>query len=337
MASSNKYAAVHIAPKGPGDARPTALQILQDEGVEGKLNDKVILVTGASAGIGVETVRVLARTGATIFAAARDLKKAEKALAGIEGKIELLELDLASLASVRAAAADFLKRSGGKLNILVNNAGVMAIPNRTLTVDGFETQFATNHLGHFLLFQLLKPALLASTTPSFNSRVVVLSSAAHKAGGIRPKDYNFEEPGSYFDWVAYGQAKTANLYMSNAIERYYGSKGLHSNAIHPGVIMTELIRHLDKAFLENFAQNPESQKGTKSIEQGAATTVLAAIGKAYEGVGGKYLEDAGEWGPAAPDAGADLEARGHAPHAFDEALEDQLWKDSNKFVGIKEE
>jgi NAD(P)-dependent dehydrogenase (short-subunit alcohol dehydrogenase family) len=145
--STNRYTAAHQNPKGPGDSRPTATQVLQDEGLEGKLNDKVILVTGASAGLGVETIRVLAKTGATVFGAARDLKKATKALEGIENKIELLHLDLASLASVRAAADDFLKRSNGKLNILINNAGIMALPTRSLTADGFEAQFGTNHLG----------------------------------------------------------------------------------------------------------------------------------------------------------------------------------------------
>jgi NAD(P)-dependent dehydrogenase (short-subunit alcohol dehydrogenase family) len=147
MPSTNKYTSAHLTPNGPADNRPSAFDILKDESLEGNLTDKVILITGASAGIGVETVRILAKTGATVFAAARDLKKAEKALAGFEGKIELLALDLASLASVRAAAEEFLVRSGGKINILINNAGVMALPIRTLTMDGFEAQFGTNHLG----------------------------------------------------------------------------------------------------------------------------------------------------------------------------------------------
>lgn len=353
MPSTNKYTAAHLSPNGPGDNRPSALDILKDECLEGKLADKVILVTGSSAGIGVETVRVLAKTGATVFAAARDIKKAEKALAGFEGKIEILALDLASLASVRAAADEFLKRSGGKLNILTNNAGVMALPTRTLTVDGFEAQFGTNHLGkhsrlvsptadpsitdfnilgHFLLFQLLKPALLRSSTPSFHSRVVNLSSAAHRFSEIRPDDYNFEN-GTYNGWTAYGQAKTANIYMTNAIERYYGSEGLHGLAVHPGSILTELSRHLDPSFLENLAKDSTMTAIMKSIEQGAATTVLATIGSAYEGTGGRYLEDAGEWGPA--DDEASPHSPGHASWAFDPAKEDQLWKDSCRLVGVQ--
>ncbi|KAI8941181.1 hypothetical protein NX059_002418 [Plenodomus lindquistii] len=328
MPPRNKYANAHDDPKGPGDARPTAIDIIKDENIEGELNGGIILVTGASAGIGVETVRALALTGATIYAAARDVEKAERALAGIKGKIEILKLDLASLSSVRAAAEDFLQRSGGKLNILVNNAGVMAIPTRTLTEDGYESQFATNHLGHFLLFQLLKPALLSASTSSWNSRVVVLASSGHKIGGIRPNDYNFRD-GTYSDFAAYGQAKTANIYMSNAIERYYGTMGLHALAVHPGVIVTELIRHMDPRVAQGLMGGPS----TKSVEQGAATTVLAAIGKEYEGVGGKYLEDVGEW--ASANKGGSYK-HGYAPWAFNPALEDRLWKDSNGFVGFEE-
>jgi NAD(P)-dependent dehydrogenase (short-subunit alcohol dehydrogenase family) len=123
--------------------------------------------------------------------------------------------------------------------------------------------------------------------------------------------------------------------MSNAIERYYGSKGLHSLAVHPGVIQTELSRHLDPAFLEDFAKEAKNVAHCKSVPQGAATTVLAAIGKEFEGVGGKYLEDAGEWGRVQVE-NATIEP-GHASWAFDPAREDQLWKDSCKFVGIQED
>ncbi|KAI8935776.1 hypothetical protein NX059_007296 [Plenodomus lindquistii] len=334
MPSMNKYAAAHQPPQGPGDARPTALQIIKDEGLEGKLTNKVILVTGTSAGIGIETVKALAKTGATIFAAARDLSKAKEALDKVEGKIELLTLDLSSLSSVRDAAEDFLRRSNNQINILVNNAGVMAIPTRTLTQDGFEMQFGVNHLGHFLLFQLLKQALLDSSTPSFHSRVVNLSSMAHQRSPLLVDDYNFEHT-PYNDWVAYGSAKTANIYMTNAIERYYGSKGLHGLAVHPGAIMTELSRHMEPDAMAALSKDPKLPLWLKSVEQGAATTVLAAIGKEYEGVGGKYLEDAGEWGPVRVDA--DGFEPGFAAWAFNSELEDRLWKDSARFVGVKDE
>jgi len=331
MASTNKYAALHYDTKGPGDARPTALQIVKDEGLEGKLTNKVILVTGTSAGLGPPTVAALAATGATIYCAARDLEKAKKALSGIDGKLELLEIDLASLASVRAAAEDFLRRSGGKLNILINNAGVMAIPEQRFTMDGHEMQFGTNHLGHFLLFQLLKPSLLASSTPDFPSRVVNLSSAGHRASGVHFGNLNLDN--EYSGWVGYGQAKTANIYMTNSIERRYGSEGLHGLAVHPGGIWTELSRHLPKEQFEGMKKTPGLETYMKSPEQGAATTILAAIGKEYEGKGGVYLEDCGEWGPA---KSVGIGMRGYVPHAFDPESEERLWVESSKLVGVPE-
>jgi NAD(P)-dependent dehydrogenase (short-subunit alcohol dehydrogenase family) len=331
MVSENKYAAVHYDTKGPGDARPTALQIVKDEGLEGKLSNKIVLITGTSAGLGPPTVAAMAATGATIYCAARDLEKARKALAGIEGKLEYLQLDLASLASVKAAAEDFLKRSGGELNILINNAGVMAIPEQTFTADGHEMQFGTNHLGHFLLFQLLKESLLASSTPEFPSRVVNLSSAGHRASGIHFGNFNLDN--EYSGWVGYGQAKTANIYMTNSIERRYGRKGLHGLAVHPGGIRTELSRHLPAEQLEGLVSSPGMDVKWKSPEQGAATTILAALGKEYEGRGGIYLEDCGEWGPTKSIA---VGMRGHVPHAFDPESEEKLWVESSKLVGVPE-
>jgi NAD(P)-dependent dehydrogenase (short-subunit alcohol dehydrogenase family) len=331
MASANNYAAVHLNPKGPGDARPTALQIVKDEGMEGKLSDKIVLVTGTSAGLGPPTVAAIAATGATVYCAARDLAKAKKALAGIEGKLELLEVDLASLASVRAGAEDFLKRTGGKLNILINNAGVMAIPEQTFTADGHEMQFGTNHLGHFLLFQLLKPALLASATPEFPSRVVNLSSAGHRASGVHFGNYNLDN--EYSGWVGYGQAKTANIYMTNSIERRYGSKGLHGLAVHPGGIWTELSRHLPEEQFQGLKNTPGLDVLMKSPEQGSATTILAALGKEYEGRGGLYLEDCGEWGPT---KSVGVGMRGYVPHAFNPEGEERLWAESSKLVGVPE-
>jgi NAD(P)-dependent dehydrogenase (short-subunit alcohol dehydrogenase family) len=332
MVFPNKYTAAHTTPQGPGDARPTALQIVKDEGVEGKLSDKVVLVTGTSSGIGPETARAMAATGATVFCAARDLKKAKEALATVDGKIELLECDLSSLESVRTAAKDFLSRSGGKLNILINNAGVMAVAKQTLTVDGHEMQFGTNHLGHFLLFQLLKPALLASSTPSFNSRVVDLTSVGHRVSGIHIGNYKLD--GEYDPWIAYGQAKTANIYMTNSIERHYGSQGLHGLAVHPGGISTPLQRHLSDGYTKQFNEDPEFVKNMKSAEQGAATTVLAAISKSHESKGGVYMENCGEWGLA---KGRGLTDYGYAAHAFDPDSEERLWKDSYEMVGLKDE
>ena len=155
------YAAAHAYPQGAGDARPSALQIIRDESLQGKLAGKVMVITGATSGIGIETARALSSTGATLFLTARDMKKAETALVGIlePDRVSLVEMDNASFASIRAAATAILEGSNNQVNLLVNNAGVMGIEDLKLTEDGHETHFATNHLGHFLLFQLLKPGI----------------------------------------------------------------------------------------------------------------------------------------------------------------------------------
>ena len=287
---SSRYAAVHQNSKGPGDARPTALNIINDEGLHGKLTDKVFLVTGCSSGIGVETAKALNTTGAKLFLGVRDTTKGQAALSDIlkPGHVELLKMDLSSLDSVRTAAEEFKSKSK-TLNILINNAGVMATPEGK-TVDGFETQFGTNHLSHFLLFQLLKPTLLSSSTPTFNSRVVCVSSSGHRGGGIQFDNYNFER-GDYSPWAAYGQSKTANIYMANEIERRYGAKGLHGLSLMPGGIKTGLQVHVE----DQLAAAMEAAKDMmKSPEQGAATTVYGALSKEWEGRGGRYLEDCQE-------------------------------------------
>lgn len=208
------------------------MAIIEDEQLVNKLTDKVILITGCSSGIGVETARALHATGAHLFLTVRDMKKGEEVVKSIlasnptsQGKVELLKLELDSLQSVREGAAEFLKRSK-QLNVLINNAGVMACPEGQ-TKDGFETQFGTNHVAHFLLFQLLKPALLASSTPAFHSRVVSLSSSGHRYSPVLLTDLNLKARG-YDKWVAYGQSKTANIYLATEIERRYGSRGLHA-------------------------------------------------------------------------------------------------------------
>ena len=227
------YAAAHQSTQGPGDARPTALQIVKDNDLEGKLTDKVIFITGCSSGIGIETARALAVTGARIFCSARDLKKGKAALGDIlePGRVELIELDMNSLDSVRACADEFLSKSP-KLNVLINNAGVMRTPEGK-TVDGFETQFGTNYLAHFLLFNLLKPALLAGSTPAFHSRVVNVSSESHRLSEIHFDNLNLEN-GAYDPGVAYAQSKVATIYMANEIETRYGPSGLHGLSLHPG-------------------------------------------------------------------------------------------------------
>lgn len=331
---TTRYAAAHAssALAGPGDARPTALQIIKDNQLEGALSDKVMLVTGTSSGIGVETVRALKATGAKIYGTARNLEKGRAALAGLlePGRVELLQLDTADFASVRACAAAFLARET-KLHVLVNNAGIMAVPTRQLTVDGHEAHFQTNHLGHFLLFQLLKPTLLASSTPAFNSRVVNVSSIGHRQSGIVFDDLSLAN--SYAPFVGYGQSKTANIYMANEIERRYGARGLHAWSLHPGGIDTGLQIHVDFSALKAL---PEVQRHMKSAGQGAATTVLAAVDRELEGTGGKYLDDCAVSPMAAGDNVA-LQDPGAATWCYDAEKEKKLWEVSCQLVGVKDD
>lgn len=327
------YAAVHENPQGPGDARPTAQQIIQDEGLEGKWADKTILITGCSSGLGVETARALATTGATLYLTVRDVPKAKAALGDLLqlDSVHLLTLDLNSLKSVRACAADFLSKSK-TLNILIENAGVMATPEGR-SEDGFETQFATNHLGHLLLLLLLKPTLLASATPEFNSRVVILASAAHRLSDVHFDNLNLD--GEYESWKSYGQSKTANVWTANYVERKYGPKGLHAFSLHPGGINTDLSRHMPPEVLEQVLSDPSSSKLMKNAEQGSATTVWAAVAKALEGTGGKYLEDCGISEPYAPSAAQ--WGPGHAAWAYDSEKEAKLWTVSLDLLGEKDD
>lgn len=333
----SRYAEAHFNPAGPGDARPTALQIIKDEAADGKLAGKVIVITGTSSGIGIETARALSLTGAKLLLTARDLNKAKTALDGIlePGRVELVEMDNSSLSSVRAAAKVILHKSNGQVNILINNAGIMALPKLEYTKDGFEMQFGVNHLSHFLLFELLKPALLASASPAFSSRVVNVSSSAHHVASINGSgNYNFEK-NEYNEWVSYGQSKTANIYMANEIERRYGSRGLHATSVHPGGIATGLMQHVDPAMLEEMQKDEKLFKTMKSPKQGAATTVWAAIGEEWEKKGGEYLADCGQ--TTRGNDNHEITGVGFAGHAYDPENEARLWKDSLKMVGLTDD
>lgn len=331
------YAAAHVNTQGAGDARPTALQIIRDESVEGKLVGKVMVITGATSGIGLETARALSATGATLILTARDMKKAEAALAGIlePGRVFLVEMDNASFASVRTAAATILAKSNNQVNILVNNAGIMGIDQLKITEDGHEMHFAVNHLSHFLLFQLLKPALLASSTPGFHSRVVVVASSAQRSCSLSESDnYSFEK-GEYNHELAYANSKLANVYMANELDRRYGHSGLHATSLHPGAINTNLSRHVGSEFVEWIMSNEAIVKMLKSPEQGAATTVLAAVGKEWEDKGGKYLEDCAEAKRGTDDNNSF--GVGYVRQTYDPINEKRLWEDSLKIVGIMDD
>jgi NAD(P)-dependent dehydrogenase (short-subunit alcohol dehydrogenase family) len=202
------------------------------------------------------------------------------------------------------------------------------------TKDGFETQFGTNHLAHFLLFQLLKDRLLASSTPEFPSRVVAVSSFGHRGSPIRFDDYNFEKE-AYHPFISYGQSKTANIQMANEIERRFGSRGLHATSLHPGGITTGLQVHVN---FSDLMKEDTTMKYMKNTEQGASTSIYAALSEEWKNKGGRYLSDCLEQ-PAFshPENPMYIGDDGYAEWAYDEASEKRLWKESLKMVGLEED
>ncbi|HWA90197.1 MAG TPA: SDR family NAD(P)-dependent oxidoreductase [Rhizomicrobium sp.] len=262
-----------------------------DEVLDGvNLKGKRVLVTGASAGLGVETARALAAHGATVVGAARDLDKARKATEAVRGDLELVELDLASLKSVRACA-DALVKAGKPFDVAICNAGVMACP-KGATADGFETQFGTNHLGHFVLVNRIASLMQSG------ARLVNLSSAGHRFSDVDLDDPNFERT-PYTEFGAYGRSKTANILFAVEFDRRHKPRGVRATAVHPGGIMTELGRHMTQELRDAMLKNiEEANKAAgapafqwKTIPQGAATTVWSGFVAPADTVGGKYCED----------------------------------------------
>jgi NAD(P)-dependent dehydrogenase (short-subunit alcohol dehydrogenase family) len=306
-------------------AATTAAEVA--EGID--LTGKVAIVTGASGGIGAETARVLAERGAHVTITARDAAKGRKVCEEIRGavgedRVDVMELRLDVAESVRSFARDFRSRHPA-LHILVGNAGVMACP-LTRTAEGHELQFATNHLGHFLLAGLLAPALLAGAP----ARVVSLSSRGHRFSPVVFDDIHFERR-PYDKWAAYGQSKTANVLFAVALDRRLGAAGVHANALHPGTIMTDLSRHMTSDDLHDLQSRMPGGKGFqfKSIEAGAATSVWAATAPELEGKGGLYLEDCHV---SRPRRGSDDE-EGYEAHAVDPDAAERLWQVSEEMVG----
>ena len=303
------------------------------------LHGKRILVTGVSAGLGVETARSLAGHGAQVVGAARNLTKAEaattevrKAAAANGGSFDLVELDLASLKSVRACA-DMLLKKKEPFDVVIANAGVMATPFG-LTMDGFETQFGTNHLGHFVFVNRIAPLIRAG------GRFINLSSAGHRISNVDLQDPNFERT-PYDPLVAYGRSKTANILFAVAFDQRHRKRGVRAAAVHPGVIQTDLGRYMDPSILQNLIQQIDEQltaegKGPfqwKTIPQGAATSVWAGVVAPADGIGGQYCENC-HVGQIAPDnvtiTGASEGVRGYA---LDPKTADALWKKSEELVG----
>jgi NAD(P)-dependent dehydrogenase (short-subunit alcohol dehydrogenase family) len=293
------------------------------------------LVTGASGGLGLETARALAAHGAAVVMAARNRVKNQAAADFVnasvgDASVTLLDIDLASLASVRAAAADVLD-SGEPLHGVIANAGVMATPEGR-TVDGFETQFGVNHLGHFLLTSLLADLLVASAP----ARVVVLTSAGHRMGDLDLDDVNFDRR-PYDPFEAYGAAKTANVLHAVEFDRRYRDRGVRAFAVHPGGIHTELGRYMDREVLGRLVQMmATAEVRWKTVEQGAATAVWAATSPDLDGDGGRYCEDC-RISPVLPgDEGAQpgVNDVGVLPRAIDPDRARRMWTLSEHLVGL---
>jgi NAD(P)-dependent dehydrogenase (short-subunit alcohol dehydrogenase family) len=302
------------------------------------LHDKRILVTGVSAGLGVETARALAARGAQVIGAARDLHKAEQVLAEARreaaaagGSIDLIELDLASLKSVRAAA-DKLQADGRPLDVIIANAGVMATPLGK-TADGFETQFGTNHLGHFVLVNRT-----ASLIPS-GGRVIVLASSGHRFADVDLDDPGFEHT-PYDPFVAYGRAKTANVLFALAFDLRHRARGVRAAAVHPGGIQTELARHMDEGQMTGLLEQINRQLAAqgqgpfqfKTVPQGAATSVWAAVVASAEAIGGKYCENCHVSQIVADDVVITPISEGVRGYALDAARAEALWRKSEAMV-----
>jgi NAD(P)-dependent dehydrogenase (short-subunit alcohol dehydrogenase family) len=297
----------------PFSAESTAAQVARGIDLAGRR----VIVTGGASGIGIETARALAGAGAEVTLAVRNLAAGERTAEDIiatTGNKQVLAapLDLADQASVASFAAAW----DGPLHILVNNAGVMASPEMR-TPEGWEMQFATNHLGHFALATRLHRALAAAG----GARIVSVSSSAHLRSPVVFSDIHFRQR-AYEPWAAYGQSKTANVLFAVEATRRWAADGVTANALMPGGIRTNLQRYVTDAELDRLrAQMGPTAVTWKTPEQGAATSVLVATSPLLEGIGGRYFEDCNEAGLNQPGT-----RRGVAPYALDPDAAARLWQ-----------
>jgi NAD(P)-dependent dehydrogenase (short-subunit alcohol dehydrogenase family) len=309
----------------PFTAESTAGEVV--DGID--LTDRRAIVTGASSGIGIETARALAGAGAEVTLAVRNAdagKRVASEIAATTGNTHVLvaPLDLAD----RASVTSFVAAWDGPLHILVNNAGVMALPDLQLTPEGWEMQFATNHLGHFALALGLHDALAAAG----DARIVSLSSVGHRRSPVIFDDLNFTSR-PYDLGLAYGQSKTANVLFAVEATRRWGSHGITANAVHPGTIATtNLLRQLDPDVLAAlrasapYAETFDASKvRCKTIEQGAATSILVATSPQLDGIGGRYFEDCNQAPVIDPDT-PNTTSSGVAAYALDPANANRLWE-----------
>ncbi len=303
------------------------------------LKGKRILVTGVSAGLGVETARSLAAHGAQVVGAARDLTKADGATTQVRkdaaangGSFELVELDLGNLKSVRACADGMLAK-GEPFDVVIANAGVMATPFGH-TADGFETQFGTNHLGHFVLVNRIASLIRNG------GRLINLSSSGHRYSNVDLEDPNFERT-PYEAWAAYGRSKTANILFAVAFDKRHRDRGVRAAAVHPGVIKTELARHVDASQIEKIIEQRNQQLAAegkapfqwKTIPQGAATSVWAGVVAFAEEIGGRYCEDCHVANLVPDKVAIDAMSEGVRGYALDANNAEALWKKSEELVG----
>lgn len=300
------------------------------------LSGKRVLVTGVSAGLGVETARALAAHGAEVVGAARDLEKAERATVNVRaeaangGSLELVELDLASLKSVRACA-DALVAKGKPFDAVIANAGVMRTPFWH-TEDGFEMQFGTNHLGHFVFVNRIAPLIAPG------GRLVNVSSAGHRYADVDLDDPNFERT-PYEPMVAYGRSKTANILFSVEFDRRHKARNVRATALHPGGIVTELARHMAPGEIDGLLEQINAQAKAegkppfqwKTVPQGAATSVWAAFVGEAEDMGGKYCENCHV--SSVTDGVISIINEGVRRYALDPEHAKALWAKSEEMVG----
>jgi len=315
------------APIGSGfGAATTAAEVIAGRDLTGK----TAVVTGGYSGIGIETVRAFRSAGAKVVVPARDMAKAKANLADMPD-VRLRIMDLLDPRSIDAFAEQFL-RDKEKLHILVNNAGIMA-PPLARDARGYESQFSANHLGHFQLTCRLWPSLVAAQ----GARVVALSSYAHRRAGIDFHDPNFERR-EYDPWIAYGQSKTANALFAVALDSIGQRQGVRAFSVHPGGIVTDLIRHMSQAqidaseILDRTGKpiiDPEHNK--KTPQQGAATTVWCATSPQLNGMGGVYCADC-DIARALPSDDS-KEMQGVRPRATDPVAAGRLWQLSEQLTG----
>ena len=297
------------------------------------LTGRNAIVTGGASGLGLETSRALASAGANVTLAVRNLDQGNAAADAIRQEfvgshVAVAKLDLGDLATVRQLAANWLT-SGKALDILINNAAIMACP-LTRTAQGWEAQFATNHLGHFALTTALLPALQKAGQASGDARVVCLSSSGHKIAGVDFDDIHFERR-DYNKWKAYGQAKSANAMFALGLHLRHHADGITANAVHPGGIMTGLQKFLpleEMRALGWLKADDTPLDIFKSPAQGASTSVWAATAPALKAKGGRYLEDCRQGLPAEPSN----RVSGYSPHIMDAAAAQRLWEVSETLL-----